>query len=118
MLVLKKNFMSVFLILYFLNLVYIYALYNDIPDIKSNGLGYTILLFAEFSLLCIGFLISLMVLSLSGAKIKFALYFIINLMSDISLIYMGVNFVFLILIIGIQIFLFIIWQQSLILSAL
>ena len=102
----KKIFIFIFFILYFLNLFYIYILYNDIPDIKNNGLGYTILLFAEFSLLCIGFLVSLMVLSLSGTKVRFVLYFIINLISDISLIYTGVNFVFVILIIGIQIFLF------------
>ncbi len=110
LLILKKIFIVVFFILYILDLFYIYAMYNDITDIKNNGLGYTILLFSEFILLCLGILISFLLLLSNKSKVRSLFFGSISIMSTISLMYIRVNFVFIVLVIVIQISLFILFK--------
>ena len=85
-------------------------MYNDIPDVKNNGLGYTILLFSEFILLCLGILISFLLLLSNKSKVRSLFFGSISIMSTISLMYIRVNFVFIVLVIVIQISLFILFK--------
>ena len=48
-----------FIILYVLLFTYIITFYNDVPDIKNNSLGFTIILLSEIILFLLGVISSL-----------------------------------------------------------